>query len=406
MGVLRRVFHRFLVWAPPAALGSYLVILSVVATAAPVNTDAKELLDNQITMLRAVSNAPYLTGWIIFLVLLWLLLYLWTNEREAAPAQVPSGTNWVVWIKDVARNIFHKDMQADTKPQAALDVKQIPAPVVPDLLPLPDAAKTAFDELRYAVERLADHQAPWTDPEKLLGLYAHLLVNDNAVPLWGVYPPSDRLRIIPDDDAAKFQFSRDASEMSDAFDANRRWINLQLPKEDFDRRLGELKRQYAEYVEPDAPDQHSQALGDQDRAPCISALDELEKFISNELSQVYELLRPASNLSEFPRQLMAQIQNHASYVESMEITTRGLLQRNSQGLQLLGVDATDFQRTVAGLVQPAKGVFEAKLAGWSDNAVRDRLRPLARANEEMKVAADRLQELIHAKREEHDFDQP
>lgn len=125
----KRVVNRFLLWGPPASGSAYGLVLVIVGTAAPANADAKTFLANQFTMLRAMTNAPYILAWLLGLGLLWLFAFLSSLEHDAVPVQAHShNSNVVVWVVEKVRNIFHKDIPAETKPVASLSTTFIPGP--------------------------------------------------------------------------------------------------------------------------------------------------------------------------------------------------------------------------------------------------------------------------------------
>jgi hypothetical protein len=153
--MFRRLVNRFFLWAPPSALATYLVILGVAATAAPVNADAKIFLDNQIKMLRAVSNSPYLAAWIFGLLAFWLVVYLWSLEWGAPRGASMDQPTLIVWVVEKIRRFFTKDLQAQSEPDASLGMEVVRAD--PPIAPRPRAKGYELtDENLDGLERVAN----------------------------------------------------------------------------------------------------------------------------------------------------------------------------------------------------------------------------------------------------------
>ena len=111
------------------------------------------------------------------------------------------------------------------------------------LIPLHEAARIAYEENRHTIgvnleERLDNGH------KRMIGSFAEMLVRDESVAIFGVYPPSKKFEQIPDEDARAFQISDDAKQMSDAVDGERMYCDLAIKRKDFKRRLDEIKTEY------------------------------------------------------------------------------------------------------------------------------------------------------------------
>ena len=108
-----------------------------------------------------------------------------------------------------------------------------------DLIPLHEAAQTAYDDTKSTlVVRLSERLNK--DPMTMLGVLAQFLVHDEQIVIYGVYPPSQKLEEIPKQDAATFRFSDDAREMFDNYNEERRYVDLYVKREDFEKALAEI----------------------------------------------------------------------------------------------------------------------------------------------------------------------
>ena len=111
------------------------------------------------------------------------------------------------------------------------------------LIPVRRAAKIVYEETRTTLgvklqERLNKN------PEGMIGILAQILVADETVAIYGVYPPSRKFEQIPADDAHSFQFTDDATEMFDSNNESNRYRDLYIKRKDFKRRLGEIRTEY------------------------------------------------------------------------------------------------------------------------------------------------------------------
>lgn len=78
-----RWMHRFVLWSPAAAMGAYLAVLGIAASA--VRSDAAQRwFDGQIIMWRAVMLAPYGIFWLLLIVAIWLAAFIWTGQKAEA----------------------------------------------------------------------------------------------------------------------------------------------------------------------------------------------------------------------------------------------------------------------------------------------------------------------------------
>ena len=121
---MRRFVHRFALWAPPASAAFYGAALGVAATAAPINSDAKIFLNEQISMLRSMTGSEYFVYWLIGLILLWLALVLWSAVRAQATTTALPQPLFLVIREFIDRHfrIHHKKMTAVSKVTASLDM--------------------------------------------------------------------------------------------------------------------------------------------------------------------------------------------------------------------------------------------------------------------------------------------
>lgn len=136
--MLRRVIHKFTIWGPAAAAPAYGGTLAIAAAAAPVNSDAKAFLDDQISMLRDMSNSAHFAAWLIGLVLLWIAAYLWSLERERpAESHVHHHTHHHIYeaAKDFWNKIVPVSLRVETKPFVSMqmEVTRANSPVRPRL---------------------------------------------------------------------------------------------------------------------------------------------------------------------------------------------------------------------------------------------------------------------------------
>jgi hypothetical protein len=83
--------HRFLSWAPPAVGASYGLILTVAATAAATNNDARQFVDSQIALVHGIVAASWFLPSLATVVIVWLGAFLWSGmratEEDAPPKQ-------------------------------------------------------------------------------------------------------------------------------------------------------------------------------------------------------------------------------------------------------------------------------------------------------------------------------
>lgn len=77
-----RLVNRFLLWAPAGLGASYIGIGTLVGVAAQTpNKDAQALVDNQTVMWRAIMAANYLCYWLIAIVMIWVALFVWSDQK-------------------------------------------------------------------------------------------------------------------------------------------------------------------------------------------------------------------------------------------------------------------------------------------------------------------------------------
>ncbi len=113
----------------------------------------------------------------------------------------------------------------------------------PRLIPLHEAARLAYEENRHTIGVKLEERLD-KGPKRMIGSFAEMLVRDESVAIFGVYPPSKKIEQIPDEDAQVFQISDDAKQMSDAVDDERMYCDLAIKRKDFKRRRGEIKTEY------------------------------------------------------------------------------------------------------------------------------------------------------------------
>ena len=108
------------------------------------------------------------------------------------------------------------------------------------LIPMRLAAKIAYEETRTTLGvRLQERLNK--DPDAMIGVLAQMLVADDKVAIYGVYPPSQKFEQIPDEDARAFRITDDATEMFESNNEANRYRDLYIKHKDFKRRLGEIK---------------------------------------------------------------------------------------------------------------------------------------------------------------------
>ncbi|MES2289681.1 MAG: hypothetical protein V4530_08070 [Pseudomonadota bacterium] len=85
--MVRTYLHQLIRWAPLGLSGAYVAGFGMVSGAAQSNAAAKAFIDNQVVMLRAISNSPYLTWWAVGLAAAWLGSVWGTSESSAQSVQ-------------------------------------------------------------------------------------------------------------------------------------------------------------------------------------------------------------------------------------------------------------------------------------------------------------------------------
>lgn len=269
-----RVTHKFSMFGPPAMATAYATVMGLAAQANS-GTDPRAWFDNQMVMWRAVVLAPYAIWWLLALVALWLLVVLWSGakmhaaeraERPVAPAFQERKTSHFRQPRTVTEERPRKPIPEQWKasgptivdglrqtllgergPLVQNEQKFFPPTITQEieLMPLKRAAQRIYSEFGDVLDKRAPVSG-WKDPELALPMSAHLLIGDGLIPIWGIYPPATWLKKIPEEDASTYGFNEDATQLVDQFDARRRYVELQIDKRDFSRRLEELRAEYGD----------------------------------------------------------------------------------------------------------------------------------------------------------------
>lgn len=162
----------------------------------------------------------------------WIGIAQEDRERYGPTFETKEARNEVVaYIKDARRRL-----------EAGLIGAEIPD----ELMPLPEAASIAFDQLRSTdnqetritfdvLSRLENDEQ-----DKLPGLVCQVLFNNTDIELYGVLPPGKKMCKIPKEDRDSYMFSNDASELFDQFNTSKRYKELSVRRADFERRLEEI----------------------------------------------------------------------------------------------------------------------------------------------------------------------
>jgi hypothetical protein len=79
--MLWRHFHRFILWLPVAAGTFYGAILAIAGQAASTNSIASAFLDEQLSMLRAMTNAALFPLWCALVAGVWLAAFSYSGHR-------------------------------------------------------------------------------------------------------------------------------------------------------------------------------------------------------------------------------------------------------------------------------------------------------------------------------------
>lgn len=114
------------------------------------------------------------------------------------------------------------------------------------VIPLTEAARIAYDVSQDTIAGGMARASNHIGEERLLSWFAHLIVGDELIPLYGIRPLSQKFIRVPQEGAGVDQFSNDASSLVDSYNGKTTFKNLAIRKSDFQKRLAKIRIDYGD----------------------------------------------------------------------------------------------------------------------------------------------------------------